>query len=254
MGKVTNPMTMIASVEIAQKLRVAIKAGTTTAPPEVAIAGVGDPGVGVNDYLVAINEKAAIEPYNKSGTLEMVANGVVGIGADVFPAAGGKISTVPAGDPLGMALEAATADGDIIEILVYPKSMSVIQSSGVTSIATTGATSEYIIAPKAGRLAEVDFSSLAAFAANDTNYITWTITNLGQDGAGTAVMLLASDVNTTKATGGSALVANTRRQLSLTATPADLVVAEGDRIKITATATGTLAGAVTVPVYSLRFV
>jgi hypothetical protein len=121
------------------------------------------------------------------------------------------------------------------------------------SIATTGNTDNYVIVPEAGTLASVDFSSLAALAAHDSNYITFSITNLGQAGAGTAVMLAATDANTTKATGGTALSANTKRSLTLTATGADLVVAAGDRLLIRAAATGTLAGAVTVPVYLLRF-
>ena len=42
MAKTTNPITFIANVELAQKLRVAIVSGTTTSPPNVGIAGVGD--------------------------------------------------------------------------------------------------------------------------------------------------------------------------------------------------------------------
>ena len=121
------------------------------------------------------------------------------------------------------------------------------------SIATTGDTDDYIICPISGRLLSVDFSSLAALAASDTNYITWTITNLGQAGAGSAAMLAAVAGNTTKSTGGTALVANLRRQLTLSATPNNTQVVEGDRLLIRAAATGTLAGAVTFPTYCLRF-
>ncbi len=120
------------------------------------------------------------------------------------------------------------------------------------SIATTGNTDEYIICPISGNLISVDFSSLAALAANDTNYITWTITNLGQAGAGSTAMLAATDANTTKTT-GAALAANTKRQLTLSATPNNTQVVEGDRLLIRAAATGTLAGAVTFPTYMLRF-
>lgn len=124
---------------------------------------------------------------------------------------------------------------------------------GLASIATTGNTDNYAIAPRSGRLVAAFFSSLAALAANDTNYITWTITNLGQAGAGSAAMLAATDPNTTKATGGTALVANAKRTLTLNGTAANLAVTEGDRLLIRAAATGTLAGAVTNPVYALLF-
>lgn len=252
MAKTTNPITFIANVELAQKLRVAITSGTTTSPPNVGIAGVGDAGIGINDVLTAITKLCAVEPLNKSGTLEMVASGAIAEGADVFPAAAGKISATAAGGALGKAMEAATADGDIIEILVYPNPLHVANTPGTTSIATTGATSEYVIASKSGTLVGIDFSSLAALAANDTNYITFSVVNLGQAGAGSTAMLAVDDANTTKATGGSALVANSKRQLTLHGTAANLAIVEGDRLQIIATATGTLAGAVTRPSYNVK--
>src|SRR3990167_4376997 len=83
------------------------------------------------------------------------------------------------------------------------------------TIATTGNTDGYIIAPISGILVSVDFSGVDALAANDTNYITFSITNLGRGGSGTAAMLAATDANTTKATGGTAISANTVRELTL---------------------------------------
>ncbi len=121
------------------------------------------------------------------------------------------------------------------------------------TIADTGNTDVYLIAPITGNLISVDFSALDALAASDTKYITWFITNLGQAGAGTAAMLLAADVNTTKATGGSAIVANTKRELTLSSTPNNTQVQQGDRLLIRADETGTLANTVTHPVYCLRF-
>jgi len=120
------------------------------------------------------------------------------------------------------------------------------------SIATTGNTDCYVIAPTAGLLSEVFFSSIDALAAHDTNYITFTITNLGQAGAGSTVMLAATAANTTKATGGSALVANGKRTLTLAAA-ANLVVAAGDRLLIRSAASGTLAGAVTGGTFCAKF-
>jgi hypothetical protein len=64
-------------------------------------------------------------------------------------------------------------------------------------------------------------------------------------------VLAATAANTTQVTGGSALVANGRRDLALNGTAANLVVARGDRLRVRAAATGTLANTVTVPVYAL---
>lgn len=126
-----------------------------------------------------------------------------------------------------------------------------VQTAGVTSIATTSTTDEYVFAPKTGKLTAAVFSSLAALAAHDTNYVTFSITNLGQGGAGSAAMLAATDANTTKITGGTALTANAKRSLTLSSTAADLATVEGDRLLIRFTASGTLAGAVTRPIVEL---
>jgi hypothetical protein len=126
------------------------------------------------------------------------------------------------------------------------------EQQGAT-IATTGNADVFVIAPVSGVLSAAWFSGVDALAASDINYITFTVTNLGTSGSGTAAMLAATDANTTKSTGGTALTANARRVLSLNGTAANLVVAAGDRLRIRAAATGTLANTVTFPVYLLNF-
>lgn len=129
---------------------------------------------------------------------------------------------------------------------------SVNQSATSATIATTGNTDAYIIVAETGVVSSIDFSAVDALATSDTNYITWTVTNLGQAGAGSTAILAATDANTTKATGGSAIAANTKRSLTLSGTAANLVVTAGDRLRIRAAATGTLANTETFPVYVLR--
>lgn len=126
-----------------------------------------------------------------------------------------------------------------------------VQTPGTTQIATTSNTDEYIIVPRSGKLEAAYFTSLAGLAAHDSNYNTFSITNLKQDGSGTTPLLAATDANTTKATGGSALTANAKRELALHGTKANLQVAEGDVLRIRYAATGTLSGAVTRPVTAL---
>lgn len=126
-----------------------------------------------------------------------------------------------------------------------------LNTPGTTSIATTGNTDEYLIVPKSGRIQDAFYSGLAALAAHDTNYVTFSITNLGQAGAGSTAILGAVDGNTTKATGGAALAANTKRTLTKSTTATDLDVTEGDRLLVRFAASGTLAGAVTRPVVQI---
>lgn len=122
---------------------------------------------------------------------------------------------------------------------------------GTTSIATTSTTDEYLIAGKTGKIVSVKISSLSGLAANDTNYVTPLITNLGAAGSGTAAPIAAVDGNTTKATGGAAMTANVPRALTLSTTAADVAVTEGDLLRLRFTVTGTLGGAVTRPIWQI---
>lgn len=128
-----------------------------------------------------------------------------------------------------------------------------VQKDSATIPTAAGATDVYFTAPFNGNLKSAQISPLTALTANDTNYITFTATNLGLDGLGTTVMLAATAPNTTKATGGVALAVNTARALAVHGTAANLAVLKGQRIKVTATGTGTLANTVTVPTYFLVF-
>lgn len=75
---------------------------------------------------------------------------------------------------------------------------------------------------------------------------------MGLDGLGIATLLDVVDANTTKATGGSAISADTARTLTLSALPTDLAVVVGDRIRFRAGATGTLAGTLSNAQYLIR--
>jgi hypothetical protein len=121
--------------------------------------------------------------------------------------------------------------------------------SSNTAIATTGDTDNYIIVPETGVISGVLFSGTTTLATSDTSYVTFSITNLGQDGTGTTAVLNPVDSNTTKVTGGSAITANTKRTLVLHSTTSNLNVVAGDRLLIKAAATGTLANTVTFPTY-----
>lgn len=121
------------------------------------------------------------------------------------------------------------------------------------TIATTSNTDDYIICPFAGTLTGGDFSGVDALAASNTNFITFSITNLGQAGSGSTAMLAATAANTTQVTGGTAIAANTKWTLTVHGTGANLIVAKGDRLRIRAAATGTLANTVTFSKVRLYF-
>lgn len=162
-------------------------------------------------------------------------------------------SVAVSGDATLAANGAVTvASGAITRTKMSTAAASKCQMASPATVATTGNTDEYVIVAESGTITGVDFSCVDALAAHDTNFVTFQIVNLGQAGAGTAAVLAATDANTTKATGGTALSANTKRSLSLTATGADLVVVAGDRLKVRCAANGTLANTLTFPTFLIR--
>lgn len=110
----------------------------------------------------------------------------------------------------------------------------VINANLGTISATTSVDKIIGIVPRNGTITAIKLAVNTTVSAHDTNFWTFAVTNR-TSGAGTTVLLTASDANTTKATGGSALTAYTARSMTLTGTTADLNVSAGDLITLTAT-------------------
>lgn len=111
--------TFTASGAIIAHGRVKIASGTTTTPPQVALAGLGEAHIGVAEYAAADGETLAVKLRNCGGTVEVVANEAISIGATLYGASGGKVADTSSGTAFGVALEAATALDDIIEMVTY---------------------------------------------------------------------------------------------------------------------------------------
>lgn len=129
--------------------------------------------------------------------------------------------------------------------------VSVVGASA--TIATTGNTDCYIIAPVTGYLSSFEFSGTDALAGDDTNYITWTVKNLNKGLIAPPDLLATDDLNTTKDTGGQDVPQDAKIALVLSATTDDLFCDAGDRLLIRAAATGTLANTISYPSYCARF-
>lgn len=129
-------------------------------------------------------------------------------------------------------------------------------SNGDVNLVTTTAAnviSGTIRIHRSGRISLANLVGATTLAAADnTNYVTVTVTNKGGAGTATIVVLAASDANTTKATGGSAWTAYVPRTLTLTATTENLAVTNGDVLEVAITVTGTLANTVSRPSFVLR--
>jgi len=122
-----------------------------------------------------------------------------------------------------LAEGAATAD----KLSIVANSRPVIVPLGAVAATTSQVA---FVAPTAGSLNAAKIVTKNAVAANDTNYWTFTLTDLGDDGTGTDKIV----EKTTEATGGSGLAAYTPLDLGpLNAT--HKVLAAGDVVLFTAT-------------------
>ena len=118
----TNPTglhTFIAGAAIAQYLRVKLSAG------KLAVAVLADgPGVELGtleEASFADGDIRTVRSRNHPGSRKMVANAAIAVGAQVFTAAAGKVGATATGAfREGIALTAAAADGDVIEVLTDP--------------------------------------------------------------------------------------------------------------------------------------
>lgn len=152
-----------AGAAIAKNLRVKLSAGV------LAVAGIADQDIGtLEEASFASGDVRSVNLNSLQGTRLMVANGAITAGARVFAAASGKISATAAGPGKGIALEAAAADGDTIEVLPDPSGMRVIYGQ-----ATTVAASDTIVTGLATVVAVV--AGFDDSPGDDPNYVSASI-------------------------------------------------------------------------------
>jgi hypothetical protein len=103
-----------AGAAIGQHLRVSLSAG------KLAAAGANTQDIGtLVEASFADGDVRAVHLANAQGTCKMVASAAVTAGALVYAAASGKVSATKTSILIGRALEAATNDGDIIEVMRF---------------------------------------------------------------------------------------------------------------------------------------
>jgi len=116
--------TFTAGEALGARRRVKIKSGTTTTPPEVMYADAGEAAIGITEYAVASGALVTIKLINDGGIFEVCANpaSAIAVGNQVYAAADGKVAETPSGRPVGIAIESASADGDLISCILTPES------------------------------------------------------------------------------------------------------------------------------------
>lgn len=87
---------------------------------KLAVAGLGDEYIGtLEDEAFADLEIRSVRLRSAQGTIQCVASGAFSVGAVVYGRAAGKVDDISTTSAVrvGIALEAATAASDIIEVL-----------------------------------------------------------------------------------------------------------------------------------------
>lgn len=110
--------------EALAKYRRVKKSGAT-----VVYADAGEDSIGVTMHNAASGAQVMVKLFNDGGTFPIEAAAAITANAAVYGANDGKIDDTVSGDKLGTANEAATASGNIIEVLAAtPANITAVQS------------------------------------------------------------------------------------------------------------------------------
>lgn len=108
----SGSITFTAGAALARGIRVVLSSG------KLAAAGASAVELGtVESATLADGDVVAVCPRNVDGTVYMVAAEALSVGDSVYADADGKVGATNTNPLIGVALEAAGADGDLIEVL-----------------------------------------------------------------------------------------------------------------------------------------
>lgn len=150
--------TFLAGEDLAARRRVKIESGTTNDPPEVVYADAGESAIGVTEYSVSDGEYVAIRPLNMEGSqeVECVISSAIARGAALYAADDGKITDEQSGAIICVAVEAAAADNDHIEVIF-------LSENGLNQIVTHVVSAQNFIPVPLTNLMETDASNTVDF-------------------------------------------------------------------------------------------
>ena len=228
---------MQANATLGQFLRVAM-----LSTGKVALAAAGQMGIGTTENpATAADQFIAVRLNTAEGSRKVVANGAISEGALVYCAASGKVGSSGT-VAYGVALEAATADNDIIEVMPFncdPGAVRSLRVRTTTANVNAGSTLLPAIAGRRYRLVDASMISIGGNAGGAT-----AIRITGTQSA-SAVQLVSNTV--------AALTQSTRVLAGVTANSS--ILADGasftacdTNTAITITANGTLTGSTNIDV------
>lgn len=130
-------------------------------PGAVAAAGALDQSIGTMESDCLAAGPCSVRLKTATGTQKMIAAAAISAGAYVYGAASGKVSSVANGNIEGIAKEAATADGDVIEV----QPINAVNANPVTLASASGAITiapGTVVITKTGSLAAMTLAAPTA--------------------------------------------------------------------------------------------
>lgn len=172
--------TFTAGEALLPKRRVKIESGTTTSPPEVVYADAGEQAIGITgNETTADGDLVSLQPSNATGTYECTASEAFAINATLYAANDGKISDTSSGSSIGLAVEAATADGDVVEwipngvLSTTAATVSYADAGGQTAAATVEAALAEVYTDILSALNLIQVPVMGAMLSDGTNTVTF---------------------------------------------------------------------------------
>lgn len=191
-----NPKTLTSGEALASYRLVKLSGST------VIYADAGEQAVGITNADYASGEHTAFDVINKSGTVKLTASGAIAAGAPIYQGDDGKVTATPNGAAIGFALEAATADGDVIEC-VLGLDLNMLPFAGRT-IAVIDDNTTLSLATDTGKIYACATDGKTLTLPATAVGLEFGLVNIGADGtAGIAVDFNASD----KSLGGCGIAA-----------------------------------------------
>lgn len=128
-------VTFLANGAISAKTRVKITSASTTDPVQVETAGAGEQHIGIAEYAAATGTPVAVRLRTAPGIHEGIAAEASAVGATLYGAASGKVKDTSDGTAIGIAIDEATANNDVIRFIDF----TVVSTTAATvSIADSG--------------------------------------------------------------------------------------------------------------------
>ncbi len=168
---------------------------------KVVYAGSGEEFIGVTQDKVLNGENVTVALRSHARTYKMTAAGSISADAVVYGAANGKVQGSASGTSQGTALEAATADGDIIEVILNNGSGAAINGAATTVEAEDGNGSVPIIFAKQGITDATTDVNIVTTAPYKFRIIDWWIVSRDTTAANVKIKNGSNDASAVVAKG-----------------------------------------------------